>query len=146
MLPILIITSSFYQKPYSPQRVSFFASYFTKTPLAESCIFLLTWFSLPLVPSPCKNLLLGNSSFFLLVLPNLSISLLMCFFLLQHRSPLKSLLKIIRLIQKSHSSEDHYVPHHLSLLYLIPRVLTHSLVSLTVLFWAENAFFPLLHF
>lgn len=32
---------------------------------------------------------------------------------------------------KSHLSEEHYAPNHLNLLHLIPRVLTHSLVSLT---------------
>lgn len=45
MLPIVITTSSFCQEPYSPPQSNgeFFASYFIKTPSAESYTFLLTW-------------------------------------------------------------------------------------------------------
>lgn len=55
------------------KKVSFSASDLTKTP-AESCNFLLMRLSSP-APSQNKNLLLGNSSLFLVVLPNLNISL-----------------------------------------------------------------------
>lgn len=111
-------------------KVSFSASYFIKTHPAESCTFLLTWllFTCTLFTS-VQKLLLCSSNLFLVVLPNLNISLIMFLLPATAQNSVKNSFLKYPLDPKPHLSEDCNVPNHLNLLLLIPRVLINPNLS-----------------